>query len=55
MHTLCIYVFIAIFLIKPIISLSIIRFVFLRDTETDINFMLQVDITLMYNAQPYKS
>jgi hypothetical protein len=37
--------------VKPTISLSIIGVVFLKDTETDINFMLPVDITPIIWAQ----
>lgn len=51
MRTQRIYVFLTVFPVKPIISLSIIGFVCLRDTERGINFMLQVDITLIIWVQ----
>jgi len=40
-----------IFPVKPIISRNIIGVVFLRDTQTDINFTHQVDISLIIWAQ----
>lgn len=46
-HTMSIYVLLTIFPVKPVISLSIIGFAFLRGTERDINFMLLVDITVI--------